>query len=99
MEREKLVISKEVAQELLYGDDINFKVIEDKITDKSRWSVHHRIVIQRKSDNKFFSDTYGLGATESQSEQPWEYNEPNFIEVFPVEKTIREKFCSRLLNN
>jgi hypothetical protein len=29
-----------------------------------------------------------VGATECQDESPWEYDEPNFIEVIPVEETI-----------
>lgn len=62
------------------------EVIYDKIIDNRRWSIDHEIVI--KKDGKFYMDTYSVGATESQDESPWEYSEPNFVEVFPHEETI-----------
>lgn len=84
----KLELTKEEAQDIIWGDHENFEVVEDEIVGDRRWSIDHRIVIQRVSDKKFFADTYSVGATEMQDEGPWEYSEPNFMEVFPVEKVI-----------
>lgn len=36
----------------------------------------------------FFYDGYSEGVTESQDEMPWEFTTPEFVEVFPIEKTI-----------
>lgn len=87
--REKLEISKDTAKGLCWGDyPDDIRIISDTITDNGRWSIYHYIIIQRVSDGKFFDDSYSVGATESQDESPWEYSDPNFTEVFPVEKTV-----------
>lgn len=86
--REKLTITKQQAQAIIWGDSLDFEVIEDKPTGNSRWSQIHQIIIKRLSDNKFFKDKYSIGATEHQEENPYEYSEPNFTEVFPVEKVV-----------
>lgn len=83
-EREKLILTKEEAQEILFDDHEDFEIIEDVIENTSRWSENHRIVVKRVSDGKFFEDFYSCGATEIQDESPYEYSEPNFTEVFPT---------------
>jgi len=87
MNREKLNLTSEQGRDIVYGDDSNFVTIEDKIVRTRRWSVVYEIVVQRKTDGKYFKDVYRRGATESQDERPYEYSEPNFTEVFPVTKT------------
>lgn len=89
MNREKLNLTAEKARQIIWEDDEDeaFVIIQDKMTGRTRWSVVHSIVIQRKSDGKYFKDTYRIGATESQDEGPYEYTDPNFIEVVPVTKT------------
>ncbi|CAK0777224.1 hypothetical protein CCP3SC1AL1_890016 [Gammaproteobacteria bacterium] len=87
MNREKLNLTSEQGRDIVYGDDSNFVTIEDKIVGKRRWSIEYEIVVQRKSDGKYFKDGYCRGATENQDESPYEWSEPNFKEVFPVTKT------------
>ena len=89
MKREKLQLTNEQARNILWGGDEDdaFVIIQDKIKSKTRWSIVYEIVIKRKSDNKYFKDTYRIGATESQDESPYEHTDPNFTEVFPVTKT------------
>ena len=87
MNREKLILTSEQGRDIVYGDDSNFVTIEDKIVRTKRWSIVCEIVVQRKTDGKYFKDVYQIGATEMQDEQPYEYSEPNFTEVFPVTKT------------
>jgi hypothetical protein len=60
----------------------------EKIVDTTRWSVITEVVVRRLSDGKFFSDSYSKGATEQQWEKPYENSDPDFTEVFPVEKVI-----------
>ena len=86
--KEKLELTPEKAREIIFGDDIDFDVIEDKIYSTSRWSLHYKVIVKRISDGKFFLSKYSKGATEGQEERPYEYNKPVFEEVFPVEKTI-----------
>lgn len=88
MKREKLTLTKEEANAILWEDGDGYEIIADNILDNGRWSIHHRLVIKRVSDGKYFADTYSVGATECQDERPWSYNAPNFVEVFPVEKKV-----------
>ena len=86
MNREKLNLTSKQGRDIIDGH-YNFAIIEDKIVGKSRWSTEYEIVVQRKSDGKYFKDGYRRGATENQDESPYEWSEPNFTEVFPVTKT------------
>jgi hypothetical protein len=87
MNREILNLTSQQGRDIVYGDDSNFITIEDKIVRTKRWSIVYEIVVQRKTDGKYFKDVYQRGATESQDEQPYEWSEPNFTEVLPVTKT------------
>ncbi len=87
MNREILNLTSGQGRDIINGDDSNFVIIEDRIVGTRRWSVVYEIVVQRKTDGKYFKDGYRRGATESQDERPYEYSEPNFTEVFPVTKT------------
>lgn len=86
--REVLVFTPEQCRMIVYGDDSRFSEIEDVIVGHSRWSVDKRIVVKRESDGKFFESCYSIGATESQDQVAYEYDDPKFTEVFAVEKTI-----------
>ena len=61
--------------------DLPWTAIHDEIVDTGRWSIHHRIVFQ--DNGKFYSTHYSVGATESQDERPWEYD--NEVECSEVE--------------
>ena len=88
MNREKLKLTNEQARDIVWGENDDFIEIRTKIIGTSRWSTIYEIVVQRKSDGKYFKDKYRVAATESQEESPYENTNPNFTEVFPVEKTI-----------
>ncbi len=88
MTRETFTITdKQHARDIIFGDDEEFNVIEDKIINKARWNVHHRVIVKR-SDGKFFAARYSCAATEYQDERPFEYDDADFVEVFEREKTI-----------
>lgn len=84
--REKLVLTKDQARDILSDDQDEYQIIEDKVVSNQRWSTYNRLVIQRISDGRFFATYYSAGATEQQEERPWEYEEPNFREVFPTQQ-------------
>lgn len=88
MNREKLNLTKVEGRNIIWEDNNDYEIIKKEIVDTSRWSKIYEIVIKRKSDGKFFRDNYSIGATESQDESPYEYSEPDFREVFPVEKKV-----------
>lgn len=87
-EREKLQLTKEEAQAIVWEDTSEYETISDEVVDTRRWSADHEIIIKRLSDGKFFADNYSVGLTEMQDESPYEYSDPDFTEVFQVEKTI-----------
>ena len=87
MNREKLNLTSEQGRDIVYGNDSNFVTVEVRLIVKRRLVDDYKIVVKRKSDGKYFKDVYERGATEMQDEQPYEYSEPNFTEVFPVTKT------------
>lgn len=87
--RQKLDIIAQDARELIQGEILDgLEIVEDIQIGRQRWCIVHRIVVKRVSDGKFFSSKYNEPATESQEWNNWEYDEPNFTEVFPVEKTV-----------
>lgn len=78
-------LREEVLDANIFGSD-TVEVVKDDIIDTSRWSIHHEIVF--KYEDKYYRTTYSVGATESQDEIPWEYEDEVECEVVePVEKT------------
>lgn len=64
--------------------DLPYNSLEDEIVDISRWSIHHRIIFE--NNGKFYETYYSEGATEMQSESPWEHNS----EIECTEVELRE---------
>lgn len=61
--------------------------IDDNIIEHKRWSVVHEIVFAY--DGKAYRTRYMVGATESQDERPWEFEEEiEAQEVHQLEKKI-----------
>lgn len=88
MEREVLEFSNEDAKDIAYGDHDDFNVVSDEMIDHRRWSITHEVIVQRISDSKYFKSQYSIGATESQDQFAYDYDDPKFTQVFPIEKTI-----------
>jgi len=53
--------------------DLPYSALEDHVIDNSRWSIQHEIVFEH--EGKFYQTYYSVGATESQDERPWEYDD------------------------
>jgi hypothetical protein len=61
--------------------------VQNTIVGHRRWSVDHEMIF--KYNGKLYRANYSVGATESQDEGPWEYeDEVEVTEVNPVEKTV-----------
>ena len=85
-ERKTFTLGGEEARLVIWGDHDTIELVEEKQTGNSRWSINFRAVV--KKDDEFYEVTYSRGATEQQDEQPFEYTDAFFTEVFPKEKTI-----------
>jgi hypothetical protein len=76
-------ISKEDARELICGDLEGWETIESDIVDTSRWSNCYRGIF-KSPDGKHYSLEWSEGATEQQDESPFDYDEPELVEVKAV---------------
>jgi hypothetical protein len=84
----ELIKTDELIEELLDGGD-TWAVISNKIIDNSRWEIHKKLIVKNKETNKFYETTYSIGATECQSQGPWEDDWKIFLtEVEPVKVEI-----------
>ncbi len=66
-------------------------ILEDKIVGHRRWSVDHLLTFRMPDmpDGQAWQTTYSVGATESQDEGPWEYQDDVVCTlVHMVPKTI-----------
>ncbi len=87
-QREKLNLTKSEARDLISNDLEGFEIIKEEIYQQRRWETDYEVIVKRVSDNKFFRGCFSKGSTEQQDSQPFEYDEPDFEEVFPVEKKV-----------
>jgi len=84
-----VMFEKDYMERVLWEDAEGTEIIEDEIIDNSRWSIHYRLIF--KKDDKYYQTFYSRGATESQDERPWEYEDKvECVEVEPYEKIIIE---------
>lgn len=86
--REKLFLTKQQALDILKKDDQDFKIVQNEYEVYKNRRLHW-LVIQRITDGKFFADRYEEVRGDSDI-QPWEDHQPDFEEVFPIEKKIIE---------
>lgn len=82
--------TKEFLQGLAWDDydEEEVKIVQSELIDTTRWSLVYEMVF--KKDGKYYKTSYSTGATESQDESPYEYEDDEIEcrEVFPKEKTI-----------
>ena len=79
---------KEVLKQLAADDEPEgYEVIEEELTDSTRWSLIYSMVFKYK--DQFYMTYYSCGATESQDERPYDYEEDEVlcVEVEPKEVT------------
>lgn len=83
-------LTKQEAQDVVNRDAVDWSPITgETITDHSRWSYTKERVFQHVPSGKFYLFMWSVGATESQDEGPFEYQdtyEP--VEVEAKQKTI-----------
>lgn len=58
--------------ELPYNEEL---VLSDEIVDNGRWTIQHDLVFKDPADGKSYRTAYQVGATETQQEGPWEYDD------------------------
>lgn len=78
---------KEDLQSVIYSDG-PLILIEDTISDTSRWKIHHDVIFQDPTDGKYYQTTYSVGATEMQDERPFEFDEDMIVCEEVVKKQV-----------
>ena len=78
-------LPKEALLELVYQGEYyehgyELEVVRARISDQSRWSIFHEMIIHDVTDGKYYSTVYSVGATEAQDESPYEF-EPEMVDV------------------
>lgn len=82
-------LTAEEGRMIIWGDHEDWvTVVEEKCIDQSRWSLIYEGVFKHLPSNKYYSLVWSVGATEQQDERPFEYVNPEPVEVRAVEKTV-----------
>lgn len=76
-------MSIKIAKSELQDAEVIENAVSNKIIGNGRWSISHEIIFKWK-DEKHYRAYYRVGATESQDESPWEYE--NEVECTEVEE-------------
>lgn len=94
-----MLVSTEIMKKLAYAragkEYEGFTVMENKLEDTSRWSLHYHLVV--KHGDKFYATSYSKGSTENQDQFPFddEGDEIELVEVFPhVVEIVTYKYPS-----
>ena len=83
-------LSPEDARDIVWDDHEDWERITTEITGQTRWEVWRSGVFKHIPTNKHYSVEWGVGATEMQDTQPFEYEKwVEFVEV--VEKEVMVK--------
>jgi hypothetical protein len=83
-----LELTKKEARDIVYEDAEGWKQVHLDIVETTRWSIGYSGVFKHKESDKFYKLNWYQGATECQDEKPFEYTEPDPVEVEPVEVTV-----------
>lgn len=81
-------LTAEEACEIIDGDHEDWEKVQKTITGKSRWSIHRQGIFRHLPTGKLYKLEWSEGATEQQSEEPFQYADPELIEVQAVEKVV-----------
>ena len=88
-ERSDYTIAADEARDIVYGEHEDWEEKQNTIVDLERWCVLYQWIGLHKPSKNYYMVYFRKGATESQDEGPFEYDEhAEFVEVRPVEKTI-----------
>jgi len=78
---------KEELLALVWGDDPpGYEKIEEQQAGTGRWSSYHSLVF--RYEGELWRTHYSVGLTESQDQEPFEYDEPVAYRVEPYEVTV-----------
>jgi hypothetical protein len=86
--RIKMKLSKEEACEIINDDHEEWDTIKIQTNGNSRWSIRKSGIFKHLPTGKFYELEWSQGATEHQDERPFQYSDPDPIEVHQVERVM-----------
>lgn len=87
--KNKMKLTKDEACDIVCDDHDDWITVETNIVDNSRWSIMLEGIFQHGPTGKFYQLSWNVGATEQQEETPFEYYDPEPVEVHQVEKMVK----------
>lgn len=89
MEKEKISLSVDGLQEIVYNESEDYDVIKSETTGHWRHGAEEITIIQRVSDGKYFKINWRHVSKDECDFDDMNYD-GDYEEVFPYEKTITE---------
>lgn len=82
-------LSPDEAANVVYNGSDDWEPVNgtEEITENSRWSIHKKGVFKHTPSGKYYLFRWSQGATESQNESAYEFDEDD---IEPVEVSLQE---------
>jgi len=81
-------VSKEEARDIIYDDSEDWSLVQKETVGTTRWSTMYLGYFLHIPTNTTYKLEWQQGSTESQDERPFDYTEPELVEVVQRPKTI-----------
>jgi hypothetical protein len=81
-------VTKEEAKDIVYDDHEDWSLVEKAVVGTIRWSTQYLGYFRHNPTNTTYMLDWQEGSTESQDERPFDYTEPELVEVVQIPKTI-----------
>ena len=84
-------LTKEDGNAIVWGDHDGWEEVDGTVLreKEGRWMLGCEGVFKHLESGKYYKFYWAEGATEDQECDPYEFDEPNPIEVHQVEKTVK----------
>lgn len=82
----------DLTRDVVYRDHPDFEMVKgtQTIIDQTRWSTVEEAVFLHKPTGKYYELSWSHGSTESQDESPFEYGDPEPVEVIEKEVLVKQ---------
>lgn len=94
MSSERIILSKEDGNNLLWGDNNVYEVVDSRyeFIDQGRWTTTFNALVREKGSENYYFLNHTDGSTEMQENDPFEYDDPvlvpvtkKFVEMYVIE--------------
>ena len=84
-------LTRKEARNIVQADHQDWVLVPDTmaLTGQHRWTIDYVAVFQHVPSGRYYSLRWTEGATEMQDQDPFDYEDPNPVEVQQVERTVK----------